>query len=412
MGFKRGLTVLLVLCVLAALFACATPEGSPSGGGSSVTESVAASDSTDASSNGEPVGSSVSDAESTTVSTVSSDPEPAKDGELAVHYLDVGQGDSIFIELPDGKCMLIDASIAEYGDRIVDAIRALSYDCIDYVVATHPHADHIGGMEQVLKSFEIGCIYLPDVSADTATYVGMVETILERDIPAEVAETGVTLLSGDVQARFLAPSIIDRDDQNRNSAVLLLTYGTRTFLFMGDADTSIEDSLGGDIDCDVLKVGHHGSRTASGDGFLRRATPTYAIISCGKGNSYGHPHEEALSRLQACGAEILRTDLVGTVTIRTDGTTLTVETQGEQGSDPSESGVGDTSSNGSEPEESGSTWVLNTSSFKIHRPDCKYVDSISPKNRAESDKTVAELEEEGYTPCGSCKPSDAEGNPN
>ncbi len=403
MGIKRALTVLLALCTVTALFACAPLEDSLSTGTSvpsgvlSVTESIEAS--------------------GTEVDFLPSNIEPAPNGELAVHYLDVGQGDSIFIELPDGKCMLIDASISEYGDRIVDAIRALSYDRIDYVVATHPHADHIGGMEQVLKSFEIGCIYLPDVSADTATYVGMAETILERDIPAEAAETGVTLLSGDVQAKFLAPSVIDEDDQNRNSAVLLLTYGERTFLFMGDADTSIEDSLQGDINCDVLKVGHHGSRTASGSDFLRRATPTYAIISCGEGNSYGHPHEEALSRLQACGAEILRTDLVGTVTVRTDGKTLTVETQRGQGGDPSESGAEstsqaeseseNTSQTESEPEAGGQTWVLNTSNHKIHRPDCQYVDSIAPQNRTESDKTVSELEAEGYTPCSSCKPSDA-----
>lgn len=376
---KKILAGLLTLCLLFALVACANTPGGE------ISDTISADGSSS------PVSEGVSREESRT---------PAGEGILAVHYLDVGQGDCVFLELPNGQCMLIDASEAIYSGRIIETIRSFSYDRIDYVIATHPHADHIGGIENVLKAFSIGCIYLPDVSASTATYIGMAETILELDIEAKIAETGVTVLSeGALQASFLAPSAIDTSDQNRNSAVLYLTYGNTRFLFMGDADTKIENSLSGNIDCDVLKVGHHGSRTASGSDFLLRCSPTYAVISCGQGNSYGHPHEEAMQRLQNSGAEILRTDLSGTITIRSDGNDLTVETEGtQQGKDPTESSA-----------ESGTEtfkWILNTSTLKIHRPDCKHAGEIAEHNRKGSNQTIAELLQEGYTTCGSCKPSD------
>ena len=160
--------------------------------------------------------------------------EIARDDDLIVHYLDVGQGDSIFIEFPDNTCMLIDASIAQYEKKIESKIRQLGYSKIDYVIATHPHADHIGGMTHILNSFEIGCIYLPNVSASTKTYVKMAETILEKNIPANIAQAGVQILDKDgVRAKILAPYEIDDSDQNKNSAVLYISYEETSFLFMG-----------------------------------------------------------------------------------------------------------------------------------------------------------------------------------
>ncbi|MCH5183334.1 MAG: MBL fold metallo-hydrolase [Oscillospiraceae bacterium] len=409
MFWKKLAAGLLALCMLFVLVSCVDDANN---GTSSSSIGSETSSGTDSSTPAET--SSVSDTES--VSREES-AEPAGEGILAVHYLDVGQGDSVFLELPNGQCMLIDASEAIYSGRIIETIRALSYDRIDYVIATHPHADHIGGMEDVLKAFTVGCIYLPDVSASTATYIGMAETIIELDIEAKIAETGVTVLSeGDLQASFLAPSTIDPSDQNRNSAVLYLTYGSTRFLFMGDADTKVENSITGSIDCDVLKVGHHGSRTASESDFLQRCSPTYAVISCGEGNSYGHPHEEAVNRLEACGAEILRTDLSGNITIRSDGSGLTVELGGQvQEKDPTENPPENPDTTESSVESSDETssentespkWILNTSTHKIHRPDCRHVDTIAEHNRMESDQTIAELLQEGYTACGTCKPSD------
>lgn len=394
MSWKKTAALLLAVCMLLCMVSC-VGEGSDS--------------------------SPLNDSSVLTVEAVSQEESraAAKEGVLAVHYLDIGQGDSIFLELPNGQCMLIDAAEKEYSETIIQAIRALSYDRIDYVIATHPHADHIGGMEDVLKAFSVGCIYMPDVSASTATYIGMAETILDLGIEAKIAEAGVTVISeGALYAEFLSPSQIDESDQNRNSAVLLLTYGETRFLFMGDADTTVENALDGTIACDVLKVGHHGSRTASGTSFLQRAAPAYAVISCGRNNSYGHPHVEAMRRLEDSGAEILRTDVSGTITIRSDGKDLTVELNGmQQEKDPTESGTESNlpveSDETSDSENSIETvkWVLNTSSHKIHRPDCRAVDTIAEQNRAESGKTIAELLEEGYTTCGTCKPTDGtEGN--
>ncbi len=330
---------------------------------------------------------------------------------LTVHYLDVGQGDSAFIELPNGSCMLIDASESKYGQQIVDSIRALGYERIDYVIATHPHADHIGGMRKVLESFSIGCIYLPDVSANTSTYIKLAETILERDIEAKIAQAGVMVFSDEsiaLRGELLAPKQINEKDQNQNSAVLLLTYGQNRFLFMGDADTEIENTLGTDVRCDVLKVGHHGSRTASGSAFLAAAKPSYAIISCGSGNSYGHPHTEALERLTQCGATVLRTDLLGTIRVLSDGTAIRVEYDEKHPSQPSESSESQTVS---EPVSEASTeskptdvlWVLNTSTKKIHKPSCRHVKSIAKKNYAESSESLESLLAKGYTACGTCK---------
>ncbi len=325
--------------------------------------------------------------------------------QLTVHYFDVGQGDSIFLELPDGTCMLIDAAEAEYGARITEEICLLGYEHIDYVIATHPHADHIGGMKTVLNTFSIGCLYLPDVSASTSTYIGMAETILELNVRTEVAKAGVVIFdTGELSAKFLSPTTIDETDQNRNSAVLLLCFGNTRFLFMGDADTSIENTLGTQVKCDVLKVGHHGSRTASGEQFLKYAAPAYAIISCGEGNSYGHPHQETLQRLEDCGATILRTDLSGTITVCSDGELVKIL---ERESQEPDFGISETFSEiSSENPASVGNWILNTSSKKIHRPNCEYAAKIAAQNLEKSEKTVAELMQEGYTPCGFCKPQD------
>lgn len=331
---------------------------------------------------------------------------------LSVHYLDVGQGDSIFIEFPDNRCMLIDASISSYEEIIAESITQLGYTKIDYVVATHPHADHIGGMKHILETFEIGCIYMPDVSTTTKTYTSLVETILEKEIEANIAEAGVTVFEeDDIRVEFLAPYEIDESDQNKNSAVLYLVYQEISFLFMGDADSDIERQIG-EVDCDVLKVGHHGSRTASDSLFLRDASPLYAIISCGEGNSYGHPHQEAVDRLTTCGASILRTDLLGKITVCTNGTEIAVyygECSIFEQSQSAEESPAESSWDFFDEAEASinqTKWILNTNTQKIHTLGCRYAKDLSEKNKKETTATIAELIEKGYTPCSICAPND------
>lgn len=251
----------------------------------------------------------------------------AVSGVLTASFLDVGQGDSCFLELPGGRTMLIDAGTAKYGSEIVSFIKGRGYSHLDYIVATHPHADHIGGMTEVLNNFSVGGFYLPSAVSTSKTYEKMLDTLDEKDIdviPA-FADAEIYGIPG-VSAVFVSP-IGDTDDLNNASAVLRLSFGEVDFLFTGDAEAEAESAMlqsGVRLDAEVLKVGHHGSATSSSGEFLSAVKPVYAVISCGAGNSYGHPSQQTLDALSSSGAEIRRTDTEGTVTAVTDGKTITI----------------------------------------------------------------------------------------
>jgi beta-lactamase superfamily II metal-dependent hydrolase len=264
-----------------------------------------------------------SDNSVTTASSTQLEASSSND-KLIVHYLDVGQGDSEFIELPNGECMLIDASISEYGDDIVESIEGYGYSKIDYLVATHPHADHIGGMAEVINNFDIGEIYMTKATSTSKTFENLLTTISDKGLQISTAKAGVTVYSSsELQIDMLAPIDDEYSETNNYSAVIKISYGKNSFLFTGDAEELVEDELLESnysvLDCDVLKVGHHGSSSSSSVNFLDAVSPTYAVISCGVDNSYGHPHSETLTKLSNCGAQVYRTDLEGTITITCDG---------------------------------------------------------------------------------------------
>ena len=207
-------------------------------------------------------------------------PEPSEYQELKVHFLDVGQGDSCFIELPNKGTMLIDAGESKFGDSIVTYIYGQGYDTLDYVVATHPHADHIGGMADVLNTFNIKNFYATSFTTTTQTYERMLDAV--ENSGAEVHEVmagSVILDEPELLIEVVAPKTLS-DDSNNSSVVIKLTYGENKFLFTGDAEKSEEDDIWSNIKCDVLKVGHHGSATSSSANFLKKVDPTYAVISC------------------------------------------------------------------------------------------------------------------------------------
>lgn len=245
--------------------------------------------------------------------------------DMRVYYINVGQGDSEFIVLPNGQTMLIDAGTAESGDAVCALISGLGYSYIDYAIATHPHADHIGGMSRVLDTFGVGTMFMPNAVATTVTYERFLQKLIDKQINTVQAEAGLSIAhDGNLSVGLIAPIGSGYGDLNNYSAVARITYGSTAFLFMGDAEKEVESELlnsayKGMLDADVLKVGHHGSSSSSAAEFLSVVSPTYAVISSGAGNSYGHPTQKTLDSLAAAGITVFRTDTEGTIGIGSNG---------------------------------------------------------------------------------------------
>ena len=247
-------------------------------------------------------------------------------GELSVHFLDVGQGDSIFIELPDERTMLIDAGDRGCGDKIVQYINNEGYSKVDFLIATHPHADHIGSMDYVVDNLEIGQVYMPKVATSTKTFENLLTAISKKGLKIKSALAGTSVVEEDkLCAQFVAPVELDEDDLNNCSLVLKLEYNKTSFLFTGDAEEKELEQITADISADVLKVGHHGSRTSTYEEFVDVVDPYIAVISCGKNNDYKHPHKEVLKLLK--DKEVYRTDEDGTVVISSYGNDINIETE-------------------------------------------------------------------------------------
>ncbi len=342
------------------------------------------------------VSATTSVSEGTTSGAVTTAPKdsPQPADILRVHYLDVGQGDSIFIELPTHETMLIDASTKEYSNGIISYIKNLGYSKIDYVVATHPHADHIGGLTAVIKSFDVGKIYMSNGVNTGSTYEHLLKAIAAKGKKVTRAKAGVSILnSKDLNINIIAPVQDSYKGLNDYSAVIMLKYKNKSFLFTGDAEALSENQITANVKADVLKVGHHGSTSSTGDAFLKKVMPKYAVISVGKGNDYGHPHQKTLTKLEKIGCEIYRTDLQGTIVFSTDGNNLTVNQSTAVKITPTES----------TPVKTSAKYVLNTKTKKIHYANCTSVASISKENYAETndyDKAIAD----GYQPCKICNP--------
>lgn len=305
---------------------------------------------------------------------------------LAVHFLDVGQADSILV-LSGDEAMLVDAGDMGGGDEVVDYLKTQGVEKLDYLVMTHPHADHIGGMPEVLEAFPVDTVILPDAETSTKLYARVLESIYDKELTVRQPIPGDSFSLGEAQCLILGPAALDYEGLNNFSVVLKITLGETSFLLTGDAESQAEQDIldtGADVRADVLKVGHHGSYTSSSQKFLDAVHPHLAVISVGEGNSYGMPHKEPLQRLREMGVRVLRTDQLGPIVVCSDGQSLEIaHAQGEAPVEP--------------------YYVGNRNSQVFHTPDCPSVEKMKEKNQVRFD-TREEAESQGYSPCQSCKP--------
>lgn len=245
--------------------------------------------------------------------------------EMQVHFIDVGQGDSILIESPSGKTMLIDGGVKGAGQQIVSYLKELGINKLDIVVATHPDADHIGGLIPVLDNMTIEQFFDSGKVHTSQTFEEMLTRIDEKNIPYHVPKIGEDIeFDKDVNVKVLNAND-QATDNNDASIVLKMTYGNVSFLLTGDAGVALEkEMLQYDVKATVLKAGHHGSNTSSSEEFIQAVKPEVTILSYGEDNKYGHPHAEIVDRLQAIGSKIYATADLGTITVSTDGVNYTV----------------------------------------------------------------------------------------
>ena len=243
------------------------------------------------------------------------------DGNLVIYFVDVGQADCILISNND-HYMLIDAGNNEDGPKLVNYFKGMGISKFDYVIGTHAHEDHIGGLDDIINNFDIKTFYMPDVSQTTYTFESVLDALERKNIYFETPKEDNSYKFGNSSFTVLSVGT-DSTDLNNTSIVLKLTYGNNSFLFTGDATSSVERKiLDKDISADVLKVGHHGSQYSSSANFLKAVYPKYAVIPVGKNNEYGHPKSITLNKLKKINAKIYRTDKDGTIICTSDGNNI------------------------------------------------------------------------------------------
>ena len=314
---------------------------------------------------------------------------------FTVYYIDVGQGDSALV-VCDGKTMLIDGGEASASRLIYAFLESHGVTYLDYIVATHAHSDHVGGLAGALNDATAGIALSPVTEYDSRPFNSFVKYLDEQGVPVTVPDPGDTYTLGSAEVVIVGP-INPSTNPNNTSIVIKITYGETSFLFTGDAERSEEQDIleaGYDISATVLKVGHHGSDTSTTYPFLREIMPGFAVISCGENNSYGHPDENTLSRLRDADVAVYRTDMQGTIICTSDGNTVSIITERNQNAltNPTEP-----SPVLAEPD----YYIGNKNTKRFHLPTC----SGLPQ---EQNRELFDLRDEavsaGYTPCGTCNP--------
>lgn len=331
------------------------------------------------------------------------DSSPAKTTELTVHYIDVGQADCILVQ-NKGKNALIDAGNRADYSVIHDYLDSLGIKKLDTFILTHPHEDHIGSAAQIVQNFQIGTVYMTDASASPRVYKSLMEELQAKKIKPKYPKAGDRFSLGEAAFTFLGPVAV-YDDLNSMSLVVRADFGTNSFLFTGDATDEAEHDMlknKADLSADVLKVGHHGSRDSSTYVFLKAVNPKYSVISCGADNDYGHPHKEALSRLNDVGSTIFRTDQSGTVIASSNGKKITWNTAGTKSDKEHISDGNGLASDKDEIIYSDSKgYIGNRNSHVFHTHECS---SLPKEENQVKFSARQKAVDAGYTPCGRCKP--------
>ncbi len=335
---------------------------------------------------------------------------------LEIHFMDVGQGDATLIR-QGNHAMLIDGGNNDKGTVLQSYLQYQGVENLDYVIGTHPDADHVGGLDVVLYKFSWDTVILPDLQKDTKTYQEVLEVIEDKGKKITYPEAGDVYTLGNAEFTVISPTGEDYGDNWNNYSVgILLQFGENRFVFTGDAEEEAEQDMieeNVDLSADVLKAAHHGSDTANTMAFLEEVGPTSVVISCGEGNSYGHPRAGAMNNFRSIGAKVYRTDEQGTIVAVSDGTEITWncspseswkagEPLGAQGAEMEKAGTDYGA--GKDKGEAKNEYILNTNTKKYHHKSCGSVEQIQEENKEYSNLTPQKLEEQGYEPCKRCNP--------
>lgn len=347
-----------------------------------------------------------------------------------LHLLDVGQGQCVLVKA-DGHFMLIDGGGRASSSFVVSYLEQQGIEAFDAVAASHYDEDHLSGVIGVLHTFPVEALALPTYAGAGELYNSMSTAAVSNGAAVVHAQAGWSFHLGDALVEVVGPVRNDYESENDRSLVFRITYGDRTFMVSGDAEVQSEQDMvdsGADLSADVYVAGHHGSATSSSEYFLDAMSPSYVLVSCGAGNSYGHPTADMLQRVKDRGIELRRTDLQGTIIAYSDGSDITFNTEPTQdwtpgtlmktvpdaaaGTAAAAATVGAAALAGSDPDgaqqdtepNSGITYVCNTNTKKFHYPDCRSVGQIKAENRMDSTDDRETLIAAGYDPCGNCHP--------